>query len=102
MLLAVTRGSRAGHHVRCCGLGDHILSAHRGGDHVQVGLGALLLLHVRLPRLVVLAERLAERVSVRSFVKIRSVIITSGQSAGIEVLTCSEYCDLVLSFSVVS
>ena len=76
MLLAVTRGSRAGHHIRCCRLDDHVLSAHRDGDHVQVGLGALLLLHVRLPRLVVLAERLAERVSVRNDAKIRSVIVT--------------------------
>ena len=76
MLQAVTRGSRAGHHVRSCGLGDHVLSAHRGGGHVQVGPGVLLLLHVRLPRLVVLAERLAERVSVRNVAKIRSVIIT--------------------------
>ena len=52
------------------------MSAHRGGDHVQGGLGALLLLHVRLPRLVVLDERLARRVSVRNDAKIRSVIVT--------------------------
>ena len=70
MLLAVTRGSRT------CGLDDCVLSAHRGGDHVQVCLGALLLLHVRLPRLVVLDERLAGRVSVRNDAKIRSVIVT--------------------------
>ena len=61
---ALTRGSRAGPHVRSSELGDHVLSAHRGGDHVQGGLSVLGLLHVRLPRLVVLAERLAERVSV--------------------------------------
>ena len=64
MLQAVTRGSRAGHHVRSSGLGDHVLSAHRGGVHVQGGLSVLVLPRVRLPRLVVLAERLAERVSV--------------------------------------
>ena len=76
MLHVVTRGSRDGHHVRSSELGDHVLSAHRGGGHVQVGPGVLLLLHVRLPRLVVLAERLAERVSVRNDAKIRSVIVT--------------------------
>ena len=66
MLQALTRGSRAGHHVRSSELGDHVLSAHRGGGHVQVGPGVLVLPHVRLPRLVVLAERLAKRVSVRN------------------------------------
>ena len=64
MLQALTRGSRAGHHVRSSELGDPVLSAHLGGVHVQGGLSVLVLLHVRLPRLVVLAERLAERVSV--------------------------------------
>ena len=64
MLLALTRGSRAGHHVRSSELGDPVLSAHRGGVHVQGGLSVLGLLHVSLPRLVVLAERLAGRVSV--------------------------------------
>ncbi len=78
-----------------------VLSEHRVGGLVQDGHGDLLRVVIRLPSLAVLADRLAERVSVRSFVKIRSVIITSGQSAGFGVLTCSEYCDLVLSFSLV-
>ncbi len=64
MLQALTRGSRAGHHFRSSELGDLVLSAHRGGVHVQGGLSVLVLPHVRLPRLVVLAERLAGRVSV--------------------------------------
>ena len=76
MLQALTRGSRAGHHVRSSELGDPVLSAHRGGVHVQGGLSVLVLPHVRLPRLVLLAERLAGRVSVRNEAKIRSVIFT--------------------------
>ncbi len=84
--LYVTRGSRTRHHVRCGGPGGDVLSAHRVGGHVQDGHGDLLLVVIRLPSLVVLDERLAERVSVRNVTKIWSVIITIGQSAGIGVL----------------
>ena len=93
--------SRTRRHIPCGGPGGLVLSEHRGGGLVQDGHGDLLRVVILLPSLVVLADRLAERVSVRNFVKIRSVIITSGQNAGIGVLTCSEYCDLVLSFSLV-
>ncbi len=62
------------------------MSAHRVRGHVQDSHGDLLLVVIRLPSLVVLDERLAERVSVRNVTKIRSVIITIGQSAGIGVL----------------
>ena len=99
--LVVTRVSRTRRHIPCGGPGGVVLSEHRGGGLVQDGHGDLLRVVILLPSLVVLADRLAERVSVRNFVKIRSVIITSGQNAGIGVLTCSEYCDLVLSFSLV-
>ena len=97
----MTRVSRARRHIPCGGPGGIVLSEHRGGGLVQDGHGDHLRVVILLPSLVVLADRLAERVSVRNFVKIRSVIITSGQNAGIGVLTCSEYCDLVLSFSLV-
>ena len=75
-LLALTSGSRAGPHVLSGELGDLVPSAHHGGDHVQGGHSVLVLPHVRLPRLVLLAERLAGRVSVRNEAKIRSVIFT--------------------------
>ena len=92
----MTRGSRTRHHIQCGGPGGGVLSAHRVGGHVQDGHGDLLLVVIRLPSLVVLDERLAERVSVRSFVKIRSVIITIGQSTGIGVLIVQ---NIVIRFS---
>ena len=64
-LLALTGGSRVGSHVLSGELGDLVPSAHHGGDHVQGGHSVLVLPHVRLPRLVLLAERLAGRVSVK-------------------------------------
>ena len=82
----MTRVSRTRRHIPCGGPGGVVLSEHRGGGLVQDGHGDLLLVVIRLPSLVVLDERLAERVSVRSFVKIRSVIITIGQGAGVGVL----------------
>ncbi len=63
-LQALTRGSRAGPHIRSSELGDLVLSAHRGGVHVQGCHGVFVLPLVHLPRLVLLAERLAGRVSV--------------------------------------
>ena len=68
------------------GPGGGVLSAYQVGGHVQDGHGDLLLVVIGLPSLVVLGERLAGRVSVRGFVKNRSVIITIGQGAGIGVL----------------
>ena len=63
-LQALTSGSRARPHVRSGELGDLVPSAHHGGDYVQGGHSVLVLPHVHLPRLVLLAERLAGRVSV--------------------------------------
>ncbi len=94
MLLPVIRQSRTRRHILGCGLDDCVLSAHRGGDHVQGGLGALLLVHVRLPRLVVPDERLAGRVSVRNDAKIRSVIVTVA-CGGVRLVQI--VCDLGLS-----
>ena len=94
--LEVTRGSRTRHHIQFGGPGGGVLSAYRVGGHVQDGHGDLLLVVILLPSLVVLGERLAERVSVRSFVKIRSVIITIGQGTGIGVLIVQ---NIVIRFS---
>ena len=58
-----------------------VLSEHQDEGLVQDGHGDLLQVVILRPSLVVLADRLAGRVSVRKFVKIRSVIITSGQTA---------------------
>ncbi len=66
--LVVTRVSRTQHYIQCGGPGGGVLSAHRVGGHVQDGHGDLLPVVICLPSLVVLDERLAERVSVRSFV----------------------------------
>lgn len=60
-LQALTGGSRVGSHVLSGELGDLVPSAHRGGDFVQGVHGLLVLPHVRLPHLVLLAERLAWR-----------------------------------------
>ena len=64
-LLALTGGSRVGSHVLGGAHGDLVLSAHRGGDHVQGDHSVQFLPHVRPPRLVLLTERLTGRVSVK-------------------------------------
>ena len=64
------------------GPGGCVLSVYQVGGHVQDGHGDLLLVVIGLPSLVVLGERLAGRVSVEVFVRIRSVVITICQSAG--------------------
>jgi len=63
----VTRVSRAWRHIPCGGPGGVILSEHRGGGLVQDGHGDLLQVVILRPSLVVLADRLTERVSVRNF-----------------------------------
>ena len=75
-LLALTGGSRVGSHVLSGELGDLVPSAHRGGDYVQGGHGLLALPHVRLPHLVLLAERLAGRVSVKKLSRIGWFLVT--------------------------
>ena len=75
-LLALTGGSRVGSHVLSGELGDLVPSAHRGGDFVQGGHGVLVLPHVRLPHLVLLAERLAGRVSVKKLSRFGLFLVT--------------------------
>ena len=75
-LQALTGGSRVGSHVLGGELGDLVPSAHRGGDYVQGGHGLLALPHVRLPHLVLLAERLAGRVSVRNLLRFGWFLVT--------------------------
>ena len=75
-LLALTGGSRVRSHVLSGELGDLVPSAHRGGDFVQGGHGVLVLPHVRLPHLVLLAERLAGRVSVKKLSRFGWFLVT--------------------------
>ena len=75
-LLALTGGSRVGSHVLSGELGDLVPSAHRGGDFVQGGHGVLVIPHVRLPHLVLHAERLAGRVSVKKLSRIGWFLVT--------------------------
>ena len=75
-LQALTGGSRVGSHVLSGELGDLVPSAHRGGDFVQGVHGLLVLPHVRLPHLVLLAERLAGRVSVRNLLRFGWFLVT--------------------------
>ena len=75
-LQALTGGSRVGSHVLSGKLGDLVPSAHRGGDFVQGVHGLLVLPHVRLPHLVLLAERLAGRVSVRNLLRFGWFLVT--------------------------
>jgi len=65
--LVVTSVSRTRRHIPCGGPGGVVLSERRGGGLVQDGHGDLLRVVILLPSLVVLADRLAERVSVRNF-----------------------------------
>ena len=69
-------GARTCRHILGRGLCGCVLSVHTGGDHVQVVLGALLHVHVRLPLFVVHDDRLARRVSVRNDNKVAFVIVT--------------------------
>ena len=75
-LQALTGGSRVGSHVLSGELGDLVPSAHRGGDFVQGVHGLLVLPHVRLPHLVLLAERLAGRVSVKNLLRFGWFLVT--------------------------
>jgi hypothetical protein len=75
-LLALTGGSRVGSHVLGGAHGDLVLSAHRGGDHVQGDHSVQFLPHVRLPRLVLLTERLTGRVSVKEWSRFGWFLVT--------------------------
>ena len=75
-LLALTGGSRVGSHVLGGAHGDLVLSAHRGGDHVQGDHSVQFLPHVRLPRLVLLTERLTGRVSVKELSRFGWFLVT--------------------------
>ena len=58
------------------GICGAVLSVHTGRGHVQVVLGALLQVHVRLPLFVFHDDHLARRVSVRNDNKVAFVIVT--------------------------
>ena len=67
----------------------------------EIGHGDLLQVVIFCPRLGVLVDHLAGRISFKKLDKIWSVIITSSQVAVSGDFYCSEPCDLVISVSLV-
>lgn len=95
-LQALTGGSRVGSHVLSGELGDLVPSAHRGGDFVQGVHGLLVLPHVRLPHLVLLAERLAWRMVESSSFRL-SVIWVSPEDYYLVIKLSSNSCRSILT-----